>query len=216
MSVDRISATKTNVDFKQRILGATAAGAVAGGAYSSTKHNWIYKGLPSDSFVKEAGTALRETMTSDDLKESAKINRFLGDVVNPEIDVETLKPQIRESEELSAAIKAHPAETTEEAIARVFSKPKEEIKQTLIDLQLKTKADKKCGSNTARQLLNKNFDAAKKKLVKHSETSDEVFTLIKSAARKIQLKTIGVTAGLVGLATGAAALILSDVPDKKS
>ena len=83
MSINRVSSTDTRKDFKSKLLCSTAIGAVAGGGYKATRQNWLYKGLPSDSFVRETCRNLRKDMTSDELKESAKICRFLENVVDP-------------------------------------------------------------------------------------------------------------------------------------
>lgn len=212
MSIREVSSTDTRNNFQHKLLTSTIAGALAGGGYKATHKNWIYKGLPSDTFVREVGSNLRKNMTSDELKESAKISKFLSNVVDPEVKMETLKPQILDSKELSEAIKATPDETVEQAINRVFAQPKDKAKQDLLDLQFKTKADKKSGRNTAIKLINDNFDAKERKLVKNSETSDKVFDMIKSTARRIQAKAVVATALVTGIAAGALYIVASDVP----
>lgn len=213
MSITKISTSDRMTDLKNRILISTGVGAVAGGIYSSTKQNWLYKGLPSDAFVRETSREIRKTMNSEDLKESAKISKFLKAAIDPETNVETLRPQILDSAELSAAIKATPEETVEDAIKRVYSQPKDKVRQDLIGLQFKTKADKISGRNTVMKMLNDNFDASKKTLAKNPETSDSMFGLIKKTAGRIQAKAIAKGAAIAGLATGALCLILSDVPE---
>ncbi len=213
MSVNRVGSSNNDMsDFRNKILGSTAIGALAGGVYSATKTNWIYKGLPSDQFVRNVSTNLRKDMTSDELKESAKISKFLSDVVKPETDLETLKPQIRDSKELSEAIKSAPEEELEDAITRVFSQPKDKVKQDLTRLQFKTKSNKKINSTTALKLINDNFDASNKKLVKNPETSEKVFNMIKSTANKIQAKSVAVASVLSGAVVGALALVVTKVP----
>lgn len=216
MSIKRVSTTDNQPNLLNRVAFATAAGAVGGGVYTATRKNWIHKGLPSDTFVRDVSRNLRKGLNSDELKESAKINKFLGDVVDPEINVQTLKPQIRDSKELSEAIKANPAEDLEQAIERVFSQPQDKIKQDLLDLQYKTKIDKVASRNTALKLVNDNFDASARKLSKNPNTSENLFEMIKTTAKKIQTKTIITGATLAGIAVGAMALILSEIPEKKS
>ena len=214
MSVKKIGSNDSMSSFANKIYGTTAVGTVAGGVYTATHKNWIYKGLPSDKFVHTVSRNLREEMTSDELKESAKISRFLADTVNPITKLEDLKPQILDSKELSEAIKNSPEETVEDAINRVFAQPKDKVKKDLLELQFKTKADKKTGKNTAVRLINNNFDAAKRKLVKSAETSERTFDMIKATAFKLQAKTVAIGAVLTGAVAGALALVISNVPEK--
>ena len=217
MSIGAVSSTDSSQSsFRNRILISTGVGAVAGGLYTAKDKHWLYKGMPSDTFVRNVSKNLRKDMTSDELKESSKVYRFVERVVDPEVEIETLKPYIRESKELSDAIKSTPEENVEQAMTRVFSQPdKSKIKQDLIDLQYKTKADKKTGRNTALKLINDNFDASAQKLVKQENTPLRVFNMIKNTAAKIQAKSVLAGAAAVGAATGALALIISDVPDSK-
>lgn len=217
MSIGAVSSTDSSQSsFRNRILISTGVGAVAGGLYTAKDKHWLYKGMPSDTFERNVSKNLRKDMTSDELKESSKVYRFVERVVDPEVEIETLKPYIRESKELSDAIKSTPEENVEQAMTRVFSQPdKSKIKQDLIDLQYKTKADKKTGRNTALKLINDNFDASAQKLVKQENTPLRVFNMIKNTAAKIQAKSILAGAAAVGAATGALALIISDVPDSK-
>lgn len=217
MSIGAVSSTDSSQSsFRNKILISTGVGAVAGGLYTAKDKHWLYKGMPSDTFVRNVSKNLRNDMTSDELKESSKVYRFVERVVDPEVEIETLKPYIRESKELSDAIKSTPEENVEQAMTRVFSQPdKSKIKQDLIDLQYKTKADKKTGRNTALKLINDNFDASAQKLVKQENTPLRVFNMIKNTAAKIQAKSILAGAAAVGAATGALALIISDVPDSK-
>lgn len=216
MSIERISSTNENSRFQNLVLGSTAAGAVVGGGYTASKKNWLYNNMPSDTFVKKVSQALSKEMTSEELQESYKINNFMADAVNPIKDVESLKSQIRNSKELSEAIKNTPDEFLEGAIERVYSQPKDMVRKTLIDLQQKTKADKINSRNTALKLVNNNYDASAKKLVKSSDTSEKVFNIIKTTARKIQAKSIAITTALSALAAGAVALVVTDVPEKKN
>ena len=111
--------------------------------------------------------------------------------------------------------KLTPEEDLEQAINRVFSQPKEKVKQDLLDLQFKTKADKKAGRNTALKLVCDNFDAKERKLVKNSATSEKVFKMLKSTANKIQAKAVATTAVITGIAAGAVYMVMSDVPGEK-
>lgn len=216
MSVDRIGKNDAMNAFANKIYSSTAAGTIAGGVYAASKKNWIYKGLPSDTFVKNVSTNLREDMSSDELKESAKIRKFLETLVKPETNLEDLKPQILESKELTAAIKKTPDESIGDAFNRVFSQSKEKAKQDLLNLQFKTKSNNKNSKYTAVKLINENFDASQKKLVQSSATSDRTFGMIKSTALKLQAKTVAIGAILTGVAAAALALVVSNVPENKN
>ena len=213
MSITAISSADPYKKLENKILTVSGAGFAAGTAGLAFRKNWLYKGMPSDTFVKSVSKNLEKKMTSDELKESSRINKFLKSVVDPEVDLETLKPQIRDSKELSAAIKSTPEESVENAITRVFSNPdKAKVKQNLLDLQYKTVSDKKADKNTALKLIHDNYDAKAKKLVKSETASDEVFGMLKNTARKIQAKTAVVGGLVAGMAAGAFCLIASDVP----
>lgn len=216
MSIQKVGSNDPMTDFRNKIAGVAATGAVAGGVYSATKKNWIYKGLPSDTFVKNVSQNLRKNMSSEELMESAKVSKFLADVINPETNIDDLKPQIRDSKELSNAIKLSSDEDVEQAINRVYSQPKDKVKSDLSALQFKTTADKKANRNTALKLINENFDASQKKLVKSESTAEGVFNMIKSTAHKIQAKAIAKSAVLSGIFVGAMALIMTNVPDEKN
>ncbi|MCM1265415.1 MAG: hypothetical protein NC200_04370 [Candidatus Gastranaerophilales bacterium] len=213
MAIKPINPSDETSKFKTKLSVAAGAGIVAGTGYFSSKKNWLYKDAPSDTFVKQVSNNLKKDMSSEELKESSKINKFLKDVVNPEVELENLKPQIRDSKELSDAIKATPEEPIEDAITRVFSKPsKEEVKQELMNLQYKTKSDKKCSENTALKLIHDNFDAKNKKLFKSETTPEATFKMLKNTAKKIQTKA-AVVGGLAGgLIAGALCLVAIDVP----
>ena len=213
MSIDRISATDERLSFKNKILGSTTVGATFGGIYSAFQKNWLYKGMPSDSFVRTVSTNLGKDMSSDELKESFKINKFLADAVNPVTDVESLKDQIRGSEELSEAIKISPEEGVEDAITRIYSQPKDKIRQDLINLQLKTKTDKKNSVSTALRLITENYDASGRRLAKNPNTPETTFNMIKTTAKRLQLKSVVIGTALAGLGAGALALVVSKVPD---
>ena len=217
MAINPINSTDENSKFRKKLLIAGGTGLVLGTGYGVSKKNWLYKDMPSDTFVKNVSNNLKKNMTSEELKESSKINKFLNDVVNPEIDLETLKPQIRDSKELSEAIKLTPEETVDNAITRVFSKSsKKEIKQDLLDLQYKTKSDKKCNLNTALKLIHDNFDVKNKKLVKSKASSDTTFKMLKNTAHKIQIKPTAITALVGGVVSSALCLVAIDVPGQKN
>lgn len=213
MSIGAVNSSDINDRFKKRISGAAAAGVVAGSAGLSMKKNWLFKGMPSDAFIKTTEKNLEQTMTSDELKEASRINKFMRDVVDPEVDIETLKPQIRSSKELSAAIKSSPDENIETAINRVFSKPdKGQIKQELLDLQFKTVSDKKADRNTALKLIYDNFDAKDKKLVQSKDTPPKMFKAVKNAAKSVQRKAVAAGGIVTGLAAAALCLVAYEVP----
>ena len=62
MSIDRVSSSDARTEFKNKLLCSTAAGALIGGGYKATRQNWIYKGLPSDTFVRETSRNFRKDM----------------------------------------------------------------------------------------------------------------------------------------------------------
>lgn len=216
MSINAINGVNTNPNKKleNRIMTVAGVGFVAGTAGVGSRKNWLYKGQPSDTFVKNVGNNLAKKMTPEEKEEAGKINTFLKAVASPDTKLEDLKPQIRESKELSDAIKSTPEENVEDAINRVFSNPnKDEVKQNLLDLQDKTVSHKKSGKNTALKLVHDNFNSQEKKLVKNENTSEEVFKMLKKTANKIQAKTALLGGVVTGLVAGAACLIASDVPD---
>ena len=214
MSVKNVSAADSQSNLASKIAISATAGAIIGGGYTATKKNWLYHDMPSDTFVKQVSKNLKKDMTSDELKENYKIEKFLKDAVEPRTSTESLKAQIKDSKELSLAIKSNPSEDIDSAIERVFSQPSDKVRDDLVNLQYKTKIDKKAGKNTARKLIMNNFDASGRKLSKHAETSENVFRMIKNTASHVQAKAVGTAAALTALGTAALALILSDVPDK--
>jgi hypothetical protein len=214
MAIKSIGASDSNSKFHKKIATASGVGLVGGTIYSSTQKNWLYKGMPSDRFIKTVSEDLQQRMSSDELKESSKINKFLQSVVNPQVNFEELKPQIRNSKELTDAIKATPEEPLENAFVRVFSKQnKAELRQDLLNLQYKTHSDKLADTNTALKLVHDNFDAKSKKLQKTQGTADEVFNIIKKSASKIQKKAVIATGVMAGIVTGSLCLIATDIPN---
>ena len=216
MSINAVSSADSLTALQNRVLVATGAGAVIGGAYTAKDKQYLYNGLPSDTFVKDVSENLKKEMTSEELMESAKVYRFLEKVVDPEVDLESLKPSIMDSKELSEAIKNSPDEKVEDAITRVFSQPKRsKVKEDLLNLQYKTSSDKKTGRNRSLKLLHENFDASEGKFVKSRNISESMFEMIKKTAAKIQVKSIAFGAAVAGAAAGALCLIASDIPGEK-
>lgn len=213
MSINAISNADQNTAFQNKIWASAGVGAVAGGAVAAARKRYLYDGVPSDTFVKNVSKNLEKTMTADEAYEDLKIRKFLEKAEDPEVDTETLKPMIKDSKELSEAIKATPEESVDDAINRVFAEQnKTKLRQNLINLQDKTKSDKISSQNTALKLLHDNFDKKTKKLVKNEGTSNEVFNMIKKTAKKIQVKTVAVTAAMTGAIAGALCLVASDIP----
>lgn len=213
MSIRRVD---SSTDLKNRLCTAATAGAVLGTGYTATKKNWLYQDNPSDVFIKNVSDNLEEKLTPQQRREASIINSFMNSVVDSEVDVNTLKPQIKASKELSEAIKSNPTEEVDAAIERVFAEPDNvKLRNTLTNLQSKTKSDKLFGRNTALQLVHQNFDAENKILKKSENTSEQVFKMIKSTAKKIQVKS----AIVGGLVTGAVAagltLVFTDVDKVK-
>ena len=212
MSIRRVD---SNSDLKNRILVASTTSAVAGTAYTATKKNWLYKNNPSDVFVKKVSNHLEEKVTPEQRREASIINSFVRSVVDPEVDVQTVKPQIKASKELSEAIKSNPAEDVDTAIERVFAEPDTvKLKDNLLNLQDKTKSDKLFGRNAALKLVHENFDAEKQTLKKNQNTSDELFKMMKSTARKMQTKAAVVGGVVTGAVAAALTLVFTDVSKK--
>ncbi|MBO6271961.1 hypothetical protein J6O48_04195 [bacterium] len=215
MSIQPVSKTDTNSNIGSRLASATAVGAAAGGLYTAKDSHWLYKGAPSDSFVKNVKKNLKKDMTNEELLESSKIYRFVEKIVDPTTDLETLKPLIKDSKELSEAIKINKEESVDNAINRVFSQNNEsKIKQDLISLQYKTTSNKKFGKSATLRLIHDNFNAKEQKLVKNNNTTEEVFNMLKRTANKVQAKAVATGAALAGLAGCTLALIFTDIPDK--
>lgn len=212
MSIRRVD---SNSDLKNRIVVASTTSAVAGTAYTATKKNWLYKNNPSDVFVKKVSKHLEENATPEQRKEASIINSFVRSVVDPEVDVQTVKPQIKASKELSEAIKSNPAEDVDAAIERVFSEPDTtKLKENLLNLQNNTKSDKLFGRNAALKLVHENFDAEKQVLKKNSNTSEALFKMMKSTAKVMQAKTAAVGGVVTGAVAAALTLVFTDVNHK--
>lgn len=211
-----ISRVDSRTDLKNRLLAAAGTGAVVGGGYIATKKNWLYNDAPSDAFIKNVSDNLESSITPQQKKEASLINNFVRAVVDPAGDVQALKPQIKASKELSEAIKSHPAEEVDTAIERVFAEPDTaKLKDNLINLQSKTKSDKLFGRNTALKLIHENYDSETKSLRKAQNTSEQVFKMIKSTARKIQVKSAIVGACVTGAVAAGLTLICTDVKGHK-
>lgn len=212
MSIRRVD---SNSDLKNRIVVASTTSAVAGTAYTATKKNWLYKNNPSDVFVKKVSKHLEENATPEQRREASIINGFVRSVVDPEVDVQTVKPQIKASKELSEAIKSNPAEDIDVAIERVFAEPDTaKLKDNLLNLQNKTKSDKLFGKNTALKLVHDNFDAEKQVLKKNPNTSESLFKMMKSTAKVMQAKTAVVGGVVTGAVAAALTLVFTDVNHK--
>ncbi len=212
MSIRRVD---SNSDLKNRIVVASTTSAVAGTAYTATKKNWLYKNNPSDVFVKKVSKHLEENATPEQRREASIINSFVRSVVDPEVDVKTVKPQIKASKELSEAIKSNPAEDIDVAIERVFAEPDTaKLKDNLLNLQDKTKSDKLFGKNTALKLVHDNFDAEKQVLKKNPNTSESLFKMMKSTAKVMQAKTAVVGGVVTGAVAAALTLVFTDVNHK--
>lgn len=208
MSIKRID---SNTDFRNRVYTAGAVSGVIGGAYTATKKNWLTNNHPSDVFIKSVSRNLEDSLTPQQRQEASIINSFVKAVVDPSTDLETVKPQIRASQELTEAIKSHPSEDVNVAIERVFAEPDRAVlKNNLLDLQSKTKSDKLFGKNTALKLVNDNFDAGTLKLKKHANTTEKTFNMIKSTARNIQLKSVLAGAAVAGLVASTLTFVFSN------
>lgn len=212
MSIRRVD---SNSDLRNRIVVASTTSAVAGTAYTATKKNWLYKNNPSDVFVKKVSKHLEENATPEQRREASIINGFVRSVVDPEVDVQTVKPQIKASKELSEAIKSNPAEDVDSAIERVFSEPDTtKLKENLLNLQNNTKSDKLFGRNAALKLVHDNFDAEKQVLKKNPNTSESLFKMMKSTAKVMQAKTAVVGGVVTGAVAAALTLVFTDVNHK--
>lgn len=214
MSIRRVDSSSS---LENRLCAAAGAGAVLGAGYSATKKNWLYKDSPSDTFVKNVSKNLEAGITPQQRREASIINSFLKSVVDSEVDVQTLKPQVKASKELSEAIKSHPAEDVDAAIGRVFAEPNEaKLKDSLLELQNRTKSDKLFGKNVALKLVHENFDADTKALRKSENTSEQVFNMLKSTARKVQVKSAVATGIVTGAIAAGVALFCTDVDKIKN
>ena len=214
MSIKRIDA---NTDFKNRVYTSGAVGSVIGAAYTSTKKNWLTNNRPSDVFIKSVSRNLEEALTPQQRQEASIINSFVKAVVDPSTDLETVKPQIRASQELTEAIKSHTSEDVNVAIERVFAEPdKAVLKNNLLDLQSKTKSDKLFGKNTALKLVNDNFDEKNLQLRKHKNTAEKTFNMIKSTARNVQIKSVLTGAAVVGLVASTLTFVFFNDKSTKS
>ena len=89
------------------------------------------------------------------------------------------------------------------------------LKDNLLELQSKTKSDKLFGRNAALKLVHQNYDADTKTLRKAENTSEQVFNMIKSSARKIQVKSAVVGALVTGAVAAALTLVFTDVDKVK-
>lgn len=187
-------------------------GATIGAVEGYTRKSWITKkNAPTDTFVKNISKGLESTLKPEETKELEKVKMFFRQLVNYRTDVHEMRQRVEKSTELTNALNKKKGETTKDALDRIFSNPDRlAIKQELRDLQKRTVVDKKVDIYKARELAVSNIDTKSRTLKKSSGTSDEVFKVIKAAAKKIKVKTAyqhtmvgGVLAGTVGLLVGA-------------
>lgn len=203
-------------DMKKRLLTVGGVGAAAGVACSASKKRWLYNNGPTDAFVRRVSENLENSLPSKERQEASIIKSFLKSAVDTQVDLKTLKPQIRASKELSEAIKLHPDENINTAIERVFSNPdKDSLRAELIGLQKKTVSDKKYGNSAALRLIHENFDAKNSVLKQSNHTSDEVFKMIKSTARELQIKSAVVGGIVAGAVLAGLTLVTTEVSPKK-
>lgn len=216
MSIDRINNSDSSFGIGSKLATSTALGALAGGAYVARTPQWLNNDVPSDIFVRSVSQNMQKGLSREDFGETAKVREFFKAVVDPNRTSESLKQMIFDSKELSEAIKQDENETVEQAIERVYSQNSEmKIKKSLQELQYKTKVDKKTNATAASDLIFKNFDPATKKLVKAGDTSEEIFKMLKSTARKVHAKSVAAGAALGGVLAGALCLIMIDTPKEK-
>ena len=216
MSVGKVSNSDSNFGIGSKIATAAATGAVLGGGYMASTPRWLDKNVPSDTFIKNVSDSMKQDLPKTELLESVKINKFLKAATDPNTRAVDLKPMILDSKELSEAIKQNENETVEVAIERVFSqKDESKIKRDLLNLQYKTKSDKKANRNAATNLIFKNLDTKTKKLVKSEDTAERTFQMLKKSAAKVQANAIAKGALLTGVIAGAIGLMMVDVPDEK-
>ena len=216
MSINRINESDSFKTYKRNFVISAVVGGGAGAAIRARKPAWLSKGEPSDAFVKQVSKELRNNMSPEDRVEADKINRFYRTAIDPEVNIEGLKPMLRDSRELSQAIMTNPGETLDEATERVFSNPnRNELREEVLGLQMKTVADKKANKNTATRLIADNFNPSEMKLVKSESTTDEMFAIVKKAASKVKTKAIVVAASVGALAGAAVYLFAADIPGSK-
>ena len=215
MSVNSISSADPTKKFRNNVIGATVAGGALSGIYAATKKNYIKNGVPTDFFVKGVALRLSIKMKPKQFRESRMINNFLQKAVDPEVNVSDLIPLIHKSEELSEAVKATPEETVFDALKRIYSQSEDKIRKDLIDLQMKTKSNKKNSLSTAKEFIMKNYDPVTKKFVQSSDTTQGIFKMIKRTALSGQIKLVEAATIAGAVVAGALALIVCDYPDKK-
>ena len=192
-------------------------GACAGVIEGYTRKSWLTKDAPSDTFVKNVSKDLETTLQPKEHKELEKVTAFFKQLTNYRTDVYEMRGRIEDSTELTNALNKHEGESTKDALDRIFSNPdKLQVKQELRDLQNRTQVDKKVDIYTARTIANANFDTKTKSLKQATGTSDEVFGILKSAARRIKVKTAVQHGVIGGFLVGTAGLLLgAQVNSKK-
>lgn len=213
MSIEKVGNTDSSYNVGSRLGEYTLAGAIAGGLYTASSPRWLQNGAPADVFIKSVSQSMQNDLPQSEYAETIKIDKFLKAVVNPNTKPNDLKPLILDSKELSEAIKQNDAETVDAAIGRVFSqKDDAKIKQDLLELQYRTKSDKKVNRHAARNLILSNFDPKTKKLVKAEETSEEMFGMLKKTAAKIHSTAVAKGAAVGAILAGTLGLFMTKVP----
>lgn len=204
---------KTVSDGVKGFMIGTGAGLIEGYARKS----WLTKDAPSDTFVKKVSKDLETTLQPQEHKELEKVNAFFKQLTNYRTDIYEMRGRIEDSTELTNALNKHEGESTKDALDRIFSNPdKLQVKQELRDLQNRTQVDKKVSIYTARKITNANFDTKTKSLKQTAGTSDEVFDILKSVARRIKVKTAVQHGVIGGFLVGTAGLLLgAQVNNKK-
>lgn len=190
-------------------------GAVAGGIEGFSRKSWLNnKDNPGDSFVKEVSKNLEKSLKPEEHIELDKVKNFFAALTDSKTPMSDFRARIEASTELTNALPTKEGETANDTLNRIFSYPKKsDIRNELRNLQDRTVVDKRVNTNTAKKLINANYDKANKTLKQAQSTSKEMFGLIKKSARKIKVNTAmahtvigGVLVGTLGLLIGATAV----------
>ena len=213
MSIPPIGEQDAFKKYRHNLSASAIVGTGLGALYSWFKPGLLTDQVPSDTFVKQVSKELRKDLTPEELFEAEKINKFFSSVVDPEVNVYSLKPMIKNSRELSSAIKISDVETIDEAITRVFSNNNvEDLKKELLGLQLKTVVDKKADKYAATKLIFENMNADKK-IFKSESISEKMFSMLKKAALKVKAKNLSAMAMVGAIAGSAAYIVAADTPE---
>lgn len=214
--VNSISNNSNNVQtVRQRTIkdGQTGflVGAGIGAVEGYTRKSWLKGDQPADKFVKTVSKALTKNLEPQENKELNKINNFFEALINPQTDIYSLRTKIEDSSELMNALPKNEGETPKDTLDRMFSNPdKNALKRELQIMQDKTIIDKKVNKYGAKALILENLNTDNKVLSKSESTSDKLFKILKSSAKKIKVNTAiahtaigGVLLGITGLLVGA-------------